>query len=260
MQRCSVDQLTRRDAIRAFGLALGAAGLGACSGKTESPALGGIGDPIPGIDNAPKAGEHADATDTSARDALSDWHNRSRVGSGGPVSAELPRGVIARTDWAGGGPITSLSDPMRRVTRITIHHEGSTPFYSTRAGDVRQRLDLIRRAHLSRGWADIGYHYVIDPAGRVFQGRPTYLQGAHVKYNNEQNLGIMVLGNFEEQTPTPQAVASLERFVATQMARYRVPLRAVHTHQELRATLCPGRNLQGRLIAMRRTTGALARV
>ncbi len=260
MERILFDRLTRRDAIRAMSLVVGAASLGACSGKTETPALGGIGDPIPGVDSPVLGTEHAERSGSSAQDALAEWRNRRRTGSGESLTSSLPRGVIARSKWTAARPIMSRSDPMGRITRITIHHEGSTPFYSTSAGDVRQRLDQVRRAHLSRGWADIGYHYVIDPAGRVFQGRPVHIQGAHVKYNNEQNLGIMLLGNFEEQSPTPQAVATLEQFLASQMTRYRVPLRSVKTHQDIRPTLCPGRNLQGRIVAMRRTSGSLARI
>lgn len=249
------DPLNRRDALRALALAIGAASLGACSGKTDGPALGGIGDPIPGLDDEAATGDHARTGDSSARDALDDWRNRDR--SGGSLSASLPEGVVPRSAWTSASPVLSRSDPMRRITRITIHHEGSTPFSSTRPADVRQRLEQVRLAHLSRGWADIGYHFVIDPAGRVFQGRPVSLQGAHVKYNNEQNLGIMLLGNFEEQSPTPQALASLQRFVASQMSRYHVPVRSVYTHQELRPTLCPGRTLQSRLVAMR-SGGTLA--
>ncbi len=248
--------LSRRDAIRALGIVIGATSLGACAGKTQTPALGGIGDPIPGVDTPPSSTANNNSG-SAAQEALADWRNRNH--SAETLGGILPKGVVARDSWTNAKPIIALADPMQRVTRITIHHEGSTPFSSTSSRDVRQRLDQIRKFHLSRGWADIGYHYVIDPAGRVHQARPIALQGAHVKYNNEQNLGIMVLGNFEEQSPTAKALASLQQFVGSQMSQYKVPLRSVYTHQEIRPTLCPGRNLQGRLVAMRRAGGVLAR-
>jgi hypothetical protein len=112
---------------------------------------------------------------------------------------------------------------------------------------------------VGRRWADIGYHYVIDPAGRVWEGRPTRLQGAHVKDHNENNLGIVVLGNFEEQRPTPEALRALDAFVAQQMQRLAVPISEVWTHRELMPTACPGRNLQSYMAATRSGSGRLAR-
>lgn len=111
----------------------------------------------------------------------------------------------------------------------------------------------------SNGWADIGYHYVVDPAGRVWEARPIQLQGAHVKYNNEGNLGVMVMGNFEEQYPTSAASASLDDFVAELMRRHGVGVGRVYTHREIRPTACPGRNLQRVMESARSRGGALAR-
>jgi hypothetical protein len=79
-----------------------------------------------------------------------------------------------------------------------------------------------------------------------------------VKDTNEHNLGVLVLGNFDLQQPTPQALASLDSFVAAQMRRYRVPLSRVYTHQELRPTACPGRNLQRYMLATRTRSGRMA--
>ena len=148
---------------------------------------------------------------------------------------------------------------MGRVNKITIHHEGSSPFYSTNQGDVARRLESIRAGHVSKGWADIGYHYVIDPAGRVWQGRPTSLQGAHVKDENPGNLGVMVLGNFESQRATPAQLATLDQFVASQMRQYGVSVRNVYTHRELRPTACPGRSLQAYMLQTRASAGRMAR-
>jgi hypothetical protein len=97
----------------------------------------------------------------------------------------------------------------------------------------------------------------VDPSGRVWEGRSVLCQGAHVQDNNEHNLGIVVLGNFEQQVPTPAAIHSLDRFVASQMSRFNVPLRRVYTHQELRRTACPGRNLQRYMLASRSRGGNL---
>lgn len=171
----------------------------------------------------------------------------------------LPQNVIARSNWTRSKPIVALADPMGKISRITIHHEGSTTFTSTSKTDVMRRLESIRAGHVSKGWADIGYHYVIDPAGRVWQGRPTNLQGAHVKDENPGNLGVMVMGNFENQRPTSAQLATLDQFVASQMRRYGVSVRGVYTHRELRPTACPGRSLQAYMMQTRASTGRMAR-
>lgn len=187
-----------------------------------------------------------------------------RLAPAGPAatSPQLPttaQGVIRRSNWTRAG-IARPGEiyPLRKVNRITIHHEGVTPYTATSEEATRQRLEIIRRGHVTvRGWADIGYHYLIDPAGRVWEGRPVQYQGAHVKDQNENNLGIMVIGNFERQVPNAAQTTSLDRFVAGQMRQYRVPVSRVFTHRELAPTECPGRNLQRYLVMARANGGSL---
>ena len=163
-------------------------------------------------------------------------------------------GVARRWEWTSTNPRIWLADSMNGISRITVHHYGMPPVLLRRKSDVTNRIEIIRRAHVNKGWADIGYHFVIDPMGRVWEGRPLQLQGAHVRDQNEHNLAVMVLGNFEEQRPTTDAIRTLESFVIAQMHRYQVPLNRVRTHLELaNTTLCPGYNLQRQMVASRAT-------
>lgn len=151
--------------------------------------------------------------------------------------------------------------PAKPYYRITIHHDGMDTFTSTDRGSAAARLEQIRNAHLNRAgepFGDIGYHYVIDPAGRVWQGRPLEWQGAHVRATNEGNLGICCLGNFMKQHPSDAQLRALDSFVASQMARYRVPPNRLYTHRELGSTECPGNNLQPYVVRSR-SAGAMAR-
>ena len=144
---------------------------------------------------------------------------------------------------------------MGQIERITVHHEGSTPVRFTDQPATIQRLEGIRRYHSrERGWCDIGYHYVIDRAGRIWEARDVHYQGAHVGGNNENNLGIMVLGNFDEQYPSAEQIVTLKRALITFTRRYSVPVQAVHTHRELAPgrTQCPGSVLQDRMVKLRR--------
>lgn len=173
-------------------------------------------------------------------------------------------GIIPRRDWTNEGPNLSLINPMNGVNRITVHHDGMPPIIIRSKGEVARRLEQIRQAHTGnnddngRHWADIGYHYIVDPQGRVWEGRPVRYQGAHVHYNNEHNLGVLVLGNFDEQSPTPEALRTLDAFLADRMRAYNVSLERVFTHQEINSTRCPGTNLQAYMRSTRSSRGRLA--
>lgn len=165
--------------------------------------------------------------------------------------APLPGSVLPRSQWAGGAPVPSLMNPMLPVRYITVHHDGMEPFYATDARSTAMRLEKIRLAHRGKGWGDIGYHFVVDRDGRVWQGRPLNWQGAHVKDHNEGNIGLVALGNFDRQTPSAAQIAALNRHVSALMRQYRVSIANVKTHQEWAPTACPGTNLQRYMVAVR---------
>ena len=170
-----------------------------------------------------------------------------------PISTEL-HGAISRSTWAKGQPIPRNMNRMLPVRYITIHHDGMTPFTSTSRNSAALRLETIRKSHLRRDggrWGDIGYHFAIDPAGRLWQGRPLTWQGAHVKARNEGNIGVVVLGNYERQIVNGAQVAAIETTLRLLMRKYNVPVSRVRTHQEWAATACPGRTLQQVMVNIR---------
>lgn len=172
----------------------------------------------------------------------------------------LPSGVRTRDSWAGGDPVPGPMDKQSPISRITLHHDGMTVFTSTAVAAAQSRMEAIRSAHRGKGWGDIGYHYLVDPAGRIWEGRPLKWQGAHVANQNPGNIGICTLGNYEKQRPTTTQLTAIEDFVQVLMRKHDVHVSEVYTHRELAATDCPGRYLQPRLVAMRSTDGVLARV
>jgi hypothetical protein len=146
-------------------------------------------------------------------------------------------------------------DRMTPIHRITIHHDGMSPFTDTSMSAARQRLESIRRAHLRRSpqpFGDIGYHFAIDPKGRIWAGRPISWQGAHVRAQNQGNLGIVVLGNYDQQSLNPAQKNALVRFLGQQMKTYRIRAARVATHQEMAATACPGTSLQAFMVRARK--------
>ena len=97
-----------------------------------------------------------------------------------------------------------------------------------------------------RGWADIGYHWIIGLDGNVYEGRALNVQGAHAGGgNNVENLGISVIGDFTKALPGSKQLRTTERFLAAQLAYYRVPISELYGHRDFKATECPGSTLYG---------------
>ena len=106
----------------------------------------------------------------------------------------------------------------------------------------------MQKSHMeskSPRWGDIGYHFLIDPAGHVFQGRDLVWQGAHAEGdNNIQNIGICLIGNFDEEQPSKAALESLRKLLDSLRKTYSIAKSAVLGHQDLKSTRCPGRHLE----------------
>jgi hypothetical protein len=158
---------------------------------------------------------------------------------------------MPRSAWAAGRPVPTLMRPMKPARYITVHHDGMRPFMGEHERAAAARLEAIRRGHRRRNWGDIGYHFAVDRTGNIWEGRPIGFQGAHVKDHNEGNVGIVVLGNFDQQEPTSAQLLAVREQVNVLMRTYRIPLSRVRTHKEWAPTRCPGASLQRRMVAMR---------
>lgn len=136
---------------------------------------------------------------------------------------------------------------MRNVSRITVHHAAGKPNWAISERDVADSIRKIQRYHQTEnGWADIGYHYVIDRAGRVWQGREMKWQGAHAGGSaNKGNVGIVLLGNYSRQQLNPAQKNSLRTLVGRLSVAFNVPQDRIFTHREIHGkTECPGTHLQ----------------
>ena len=68
---------------------------------------------------------------------------------------------------------------------------------------------------------------------------------------NPGNLGIVVLGNYDRQSPNRAQKAAIVSFLASQSSQYSVPVSRIRTHQELAATACPGKSMQRFMVNIR---------
>jgi N-acetyl-anhydromuramyl-L-alanine amidase AmpD len=75
---------------------------------------------------------------------------------------------------------------MREIKRIVIHCSDSDQ-------SAHDNVETIEQWHKERGFASIGYHFVITKK-EIEQGRPIHVQGAHTKGYNDDSIGICVTG------------------------------------------------------------------
>jgi tetratricopeptide (TPR) repeat protein len=162
-------------------------------------------------------------------------------------SAPLPPGtgdfaVIPRQYWNARAPRSNIV-PMGQVDKITVHHTGGDLFFGLTRSDAAAEIRRIQRYHQNQqGWADIGYHYLIDRSGNVWQGRRLRYQGAHARgAANHGNIGIVLLGNYLHQGLTAPQRRSLEILVSKLCNHFSIPAKRIYTHREITGgTDCPG--------------------
>jgi hypothetical protein len=158
-----------------------------------------------------------------------------------------------RFQWTGAAPHLEQLRLATAYSRLTVHHTGTGTNLHQDLGMVATDIENVMVGHLGRHFGDIGYHFVVDRAGRVWEGRSLRFVGAHVSSENEENIGVMLLGNFENQRPSESQVATLNRLTGALRNRFSIPLYRVYGHRDLGHTLCPGRYLYGYVGDMRKT-------
>lgn len=159
------------------------------------------------------------------------------------VRPALPPAPALISVQAWGGTPGDVTAPPQRITHITLHHQGEIWQDGTDPAAYLRRLQQWSR--LTKRWADIPYHYVIAPDGRVFTARPLAQAGdTNTEYDPRGHALLMLVGNFEEQQPTPAQLESAVALSAWLAATHGLGLDAIASHKDFsRQTVCPGRNL-----------------
>jgi hypothetical protein len=255
-------ELTRRSLLVAAAGAL-------VAGLRPRAALGGTGAVIDSQDPAARAYTRALA----------------RGGAFELATPTLPAGggqppIIAREVWARGSCTPRVAPEYGSVGLAFVHHTENPNGYT--AAEVPAMLRAIFHFHRDvHGWNDIGYNFVIDRFGRIFEARAGGIDepvtGAQAGGYNYCSTGIAVLGEYGGVRISPAARASLVRLLAWKLALHgtpidgrvvvrvnpagavysrfpanaRVSLPRVAGHRDADSTDCPGNALYGELPGVR---------
>ena len=225
------------------------------------------------------------------RDEASAW------GIGGRTAAAVEQPwIIPRAGWGADESLrfNESGEMIKRleyypIQMLVVHHTAMGDDDPDPAGTVR----AIYYYHaVTRGWGDIGYNFLVDAAGNIYEGRysreyaPEAIRsgddgrgrgvaGAHATGANAGSVGIAVLGTFDTRAPTTAARDALVRLMAWASIRYGLnPLGSgtyvnprngesgltdrIAAHRDFQATACPGATLFAALPDIRtRVAGAM---
>ncbi len=134
--------------------------------------------------------------------------------------------IIARRAWAGAGNGPSAGPYYGAVKLAFVHHTESPNGYA--ADQVPAMILSIYDYHrYTRGWFDIGYNFVVDAFGRIWEARAGGIDepviGAQAGGYNAVSTGIAVLGSFMYAVPPPAALGALTRLLAWKLSLHGVP-------------------------------------
>ena len=198
-----------------------------------------------------------------------------------PRAAFAATTVISRAGWqADESLMTWAPQYYEPAQKITVHHTATTNNDPDPAATVRA---IYRYHSVDRKFGDIGYHFLVDEAGRVYEGRYSGTDGdpahdgagsrrvvtaAHVGGYNSANLGVAFLGTFTSTAPTAASQSVVKDLIAELAARHGIdpngsgtyvnPVNGVTWtgpnvpgHRDWEATECPGGALYALLPSLR---------
>jgi hypothetical protein len=193
------------------------------------------------------------------------------VAAGLATAAVARPAIHSRAQWGADESIMTWTPVLARVNGAVIHHTAGTNSYTQ--AQVPSIIRGIYTYHaISRGWGDIGYNFLVDKFGGVWEGRRGGIDkaiiGGHAVGVNDETVGISVMGEYGAATVPPAAMDAIVRLVAWKLSLHGVRANstvsidgvsrpAVIGHRDVASTACPGANLYPRLGEIRTRAAAL---
>ncbi|MEV6169582.1 peptidoglycan recognition protein [Streptomyces sp. NPDC051954] len=197
-----------------------------------------------------------------------------------PYIGPRPR-IVTRRGWGASEKLRDKKVVYTKKVKVAfVHHTGTGNKY--RCSQASSVIRGIYRYHVkSMGWRDLGYNFLVDKCGKIYEGRAggvaKAVLGAHTLGFNTNSMGIAVLGTFGSAKPPAASVKAIARLSAWKLGLYganprgktylksgggnlyrkgkNVRLNVISGHRDGFDTACPGRQLY-RKLGSARTTAA----
>lgn len=151
--------------------------------------------------------------------------------------------VLGKSAWGGKPAKHVVPQSHDAIKTMVLHHTAGSKVYTKKA--AAEEMRFIQHLHMDvNGWSDIGYNFVIDGMGRVWEGRGYYRVGAHTLGENTGTIGVSFMGNYEHDKLNAlqrRALRNLNR----RLVEKSIKIKRVKGHREMpnQATACPGKNI-----------------
>ena len=167
------------------------------------------------------------------------------------VSGAIPKPtIISREEW-GAEDSKGAYSYHPYFDKLTLHHAACCSADDLEEG--KNQVYWIQDFHQNgRGWNDIGYHFLVDRVGNIYQGRPETVIGAHVGGANTGNIGVCLLGCYHPpetsysctQEITPESREAIVRLFSWISDTYGQNPSLLLGHRDyFGTTSCPGDNV-----------------
>jgi hypothetical protein len=162
--------------------------------------------------------------------------------------------VFSRVDWGSDRPVGgyTIAGP---VDEIFIHHFNSGIAPVTDRVEAMARIRSAQTYHaVTQGWGDLGYSWLVDDVGNIYEGRGWWRTGAHTYGHNSKGYGICWLGDSNRADPSAAALQAIAEVVADGIRVGAVtPAPAIVAHRDrVPGTACCGDPMYALLPVIRR--------
>ena len=149
----------------------------------------------------------------------------SFVRAAAPVST-VPVDMITRAQWGAAPQACQPDVAAGGLVGAAVHHTATRNTYSTVA-EAEQDIRNIQAYHIaSRGWCDIGYNFLVDKWGNLYEGRANSLVqpviGVHAGGFNTGTVGVSMLGDYTSITPSAATLAKVGLIIGVRLGVYGV--------------------------------------
>jgi len=181
--------------------------------------------------------------------------------------------IVPRLSWGANEQIRRAAPSYADALQFAVVHHtaGRNSYTRTESAAI---VKAIQAYHvLGNGWNDIGYNFLVDKYGQVFEGRFGGMErnvvGAHAEGFNTGSVGVAVLGNYESATLSAPARKALADVIAWRLDLAHIDplttfnwisggnakfprgapvfLRSVIGHRDVGFTDCPGDRVYAQL-------------